>query len=184
MVAKIRKSKKAITLVLLRNAVAALSERNGSSAQSIFNYLVWERQVNSEARKQAVLAIKKAVEAGVLVKKSGGGFVVPRSQLTSEPVRESGTHEVGRTEKRAVNESWKKATQLHRGEQKKRKTRKSKAHRWSKARKSCKKVQTFPESYARTSAKSRKPEVNNAKPAQKIWAVPQRKCTFGVRYTC
>ena len=177
--------------MVLRNAVAALSERNGSSAQSIFNYLVWERQVNSEARKQAVLAIKKAVEAGVLVKKSGGGFVVSRSQLTSKPVRESETHEASNTRKHAVNESSKKAVRVLRSEKKKRKTHKSKARRWSKARKSSKKVQIFPKSITRTPAKSRKPGVNrkpksanNAKRVQKMWAVPQRKCTVGVRYTC
>ena len=191
MVAEVRKSKRVITFVLLRNAVAALSERNGSSAESIFNYLVWERQVNSEARKQAVLVIKKAVKAGILVKKSGGGFVVPKNQSNSNPVRESETHEVSRTEERAMNELSKKATRVFRGEKKKRKRRKSKARRWSKARKSSKKVQTFPTSPARTPAQSRKTDVNhkpksanNGKPVQKIWAVPQRKCTVGVRYKC
>ena len=182
MVATVRKSKKVITLVQLREAVSALSERNGSSAQSIFNYLVWERQANSEAWKQAIWAMKEAVKAGVLVRKNGRGFLVPKNQFASKPARERRMGTVKKSSKIA-------ATPASRGGVKK--LRKSKARRWSKVRKSPRKVQTFPTSPAREPVKLRQRKVNdkpksasNVKPVTRLSsAVPQkRKCTVGIRY--
>ena len=181
MVAKVRKSKKVVTVALVRDAVAALSERNGSSVKSILNYLVWKRQANSGARKQVVLAIRKAVKAGVLVKKSGKGFVVSGNQLASKPARKGGKRKARRARKRTTKKSSKKSTRArrHRHGQKKRKSSKV-----QKVRKLSKKVQTFSTSVARKPVKSRKPKsANNAKPAPKMSARPRRMCTTGVRYT-
>lgn len=176
MVAKVRKSKKSVAVTLVRDAVAALSERNGSSVKSVFNYLVWNRQASSGARKQVVVAIRKAVKAGVLVKKSGKGFVVSRK--ASKPTRESGKR---KTKKRAARKVSKKSSRARRRRtgQKKRKARKS-----SKRRKSSKKVKKSSAKRARKPVKSRKPKsASNAKPLPKRSARPRRKCTIGIRYT-
>ncbi|CAB4016883.1 ---NA--- [Paramuricea clavata] len=190
MVAKVRKSKKVVTVALVRDAVAALSERNGSSVKSVLNYLVWKRQVNSGARKQVVLAIRKAVKAGVLVKKSGKGFVVSGNKLASKPATKGGKRKARRARKRTTKKSSKKSTRARRrrGGPKKRKARKS--SKVQKVRKLSKKVQTSSTSVARKPVKSgkrkvnRKPKsANNAKSAPKMSARPRRMCTTAVRYT-
>jgi hypothetical protein len=179
MVAKVRKSKKVVTVALVRDAVAALSERNGSSVKSILNYLVWKRQANSGARKQVVLAIRKAVKAGVLIKKSGKGFVVSGNQLASKPARKGGKRKaseeahnekiVEEIDSRAPSSWW---------------PEKAQTSKVQKVRKLSKKVQTSSTSVARKPVKSRKPKsANNAKPAPKMSARPRRMCTTGVRYT-
>ena len=176
MVAKVRKSKKSVSVALVRDAVAALSERNGSSVKSIFNYLVWNRQAGSGARKQVIVAIRKAVKAGVLTKKSGKGFVA--SGKASKPTKRSVKR---KTKKRAARKVSKKSSRARRrrGVQKKRKARKS-----SKRRKSSKKVKKSSVKRARKLVKPRKPKsANNAKPLPKMSARPRRKCTIGIRYT-
>ena len=184
MVVKVRKSKKVVTVALVRDAVAALSERNGSSVKSIFNYLVWERQANSDARKQVVLAIRKAAKAGVLVRKNGKGFVVPENQLSSKPARKSGKRKASE-KRRTLKKSSSRSTRARRAGQIKRKARKS-----SKVRKLPKKVETSFTSVARKPVWSRKGNVsrkrksaNSAKSAPKMSARSRRKCTVGVRYT-
>ena len=181
MVAKVRKSKKLVTVAQVRDAVAALSERNGSSVKSIFNYLVWKRQANSGARKQVVLTIAKAVKAGALVKKSGKGFTVAGNQPASRPGRKIVKRKSKRAKRRGAKKSSKRSIRARRRRQTKRKALKKKA------RKASKKASTA----VRKPVKSRKRKVNkkaksviNAKPVlMKRSKPPRRKCTIGVRYT-
>ena len=187
MVAKVRESKKLVTVAIVRDAVVALSERNGSNVKSIFNYLVWKRQVNSGARKQVVLAIGKAVKAGVLVKR-GKMFVVS----AKKSAKRAGKGKV----KRAKKANGKKASKKSRGSRRRRGQKKRKSLK-KKARKSAKKTQRSSKKVARKPAKSRKPvkarkgkanrkpkSANYAKPAPvKMSTRPQRRCTIGVHYT-
>ena len=184
MVVEVRKSKKTVSVALVRDAVAALSERNGSSIKSIFNYLVWSRQANSGAHKQVVLAIRKAVKTGVLVRKSGKGFVVSRKQLASKSGKRSSKR---KTKKRAARKASQKSSRArgHRRGQKKRKARKS-----SKRRKSSKKIKRSSAKVARKRAPSqkrkdnRKPKsANYARPLPIMSARHRRKCTIGIKYS-
>ena len=181
MVAKLRKSKKTVSVALVRDAVSALSERNGSSIKSIFNYLVWSRQANSGAHKQVVLAIRKAVKTGVLVRKSGKGLVVSRKHLASKSGKRGSKR---KTKKRAARKASQKSSRARRG-QKKRKARKS-----SKRRISSKKIKRSSAKVARKRAASQKRK-DNGKPKRATYAKPlpimslrqRRKCTIGIKYS-
>lgn len=179
MVIKVRKTKKTVSVALVRDAVAALSERNGSSIKSIFNYLVWSRQANSGAHKQVVLAIRKAVKTGVLVRKSGKGFVVSRKQLASKSGKRSSSKR--KTKKRAARTASQKSSRARRRRQ---------AQKKRKARKSSKKIKRSSAKVARKRAASHKRK-GNRKPKSASYAKPppitsarrRRKCTIGVKYS-
>ena len=184
MVAKLRKSKKTVSVALVRDAVAALSERNGSSIKSIFNYLVWNRQANSGAHKQVVLAIRKAVKTGVLVRKSGKGLVVSRKHLASKSGKRSSKRKIKKRAARKASQKSSRARRRRQG-QKKRKARK-----FSKRRISSKKIKRSSAKVARKRAASQKRK-DNGKPKRATYAKPlpimslrqRRKCTIGIKYS-
>lgn len=173
MVVQVRKSKKVVTVALVRDAVAALSERNGSNIKSIFNYLVWQRQANSGARKQVILALRKAIESRILAKR-GKVFVVPKNRLALTPSRESGNRKARHLRKRTSTLS-KQLSLSHRFRDEKN------------VRQSSKRVQTPTSTVARKSLRSNETELNsknaNVESALKFSTRPRRKCVIIVRYT-
>lgn len=180
MLAKKRSLRRSVNTAMIEEAVAALSERNGSTAKSIFNYLVKTNGVHPSARAEVSLFIGRAVKNGALVMKLPNTFVVPAAKLSSKG-RKRKTRRVKR----------KSATKIRRSAGKKRKQLKKKRSTKRRARVVRKKAQKKSQKKAQKKRSVRRknrvsaPKVAKrvAVPARRKTGRPVRKCTLGIVYS-
>ena len=178
-----------VTTSMIQEAVAALSERNGSSAKSIFNYLVKTNRVRATSRAEVSLFIGRAVKAGSLAMKLPNTFVIPTRKLSSKKAGPSKGRK--RKTRRVKRKSAKKMAKRRRRRSagKKRKQLKKKRSTKKRARVVRKKTQKKSQKKRRVRrkihgvpAKARvaKPV---AVPARRTTGRPVRKATLGIVYT-
>ncbi|XP_028408070.1 late histone H1-like [Dendronephthya gigantea] len=154
-------SKKSVSIEMVKQAVAALGDRNGSTINAIFNYLVRTKKVSAASRTLVILALGRACRDGSMAKKAPGTFVLQAGgkRKAASPKRRK------RKAKRARKSRAKSASKKRR-RQRKRKNLKKKAKR------STKKRSRKP---ARKSMKKSRKARRSRKPAQKAFRRPAAK---------
>ena len=122
-------SKKSVSIEMVREAVAALGDRNGSTINAILNYLVRTKKVSPTSRTLVILAIGRACREGSMAKKSPNTFVLRAGgkRKASSPKRRK------RKAKRARKSRAKSASKRRR-RQRKRRNLKKKGKRSTKRR--------------------------------------------------
>ncbi|XP_046852814.1 sperm-specific H1/protamine-like protein type 2 [Xenia sp. Carnegie-2017] len=146
-------AKKSVNIEMVKDAVAALRERNGSTINAILNYLVRTKQVSRSSRTLVILAIGRACREGSMAKKSPNTFVlkeIGRRKVSSPKQRK-------RKAKRAKKRTTKSAAKRRRRQRKRKGSRKPKRGTKRRNRKATRKTRKPRRSRKATPAKFRKP---------------------------
>ena len=151
--------KKSVSIEMVRGAVAALGDRNGSTINAIFNYLVRTKKVSPNSRTLVILAVGRACREGSMAKRSPKNFVLQAGGKRKSPKRGK------RKAKRARKSTAKSAGKRRRRRQRKRRSLKKKAKRSTKRRN---------RKAARKTKKTRKAR-RSRKPASKAYKRPAAK---------
>ena len=154
-------SKKSVSIEMVKQAVAALGDRNGSTINAIFNYLVRTNKVSQSSRTLVILALGRACREGSMAKKAPNTFVLQAGgkRKVSSPKRRK------RKGKRARKSTAKSASKRRR-RQRKRRNLKKKTKRSAKRRN---------RKTARKSAKKTRKARRSRKPAAKAFKRPAAK---------
>ena len=168
-------AKKSVSIEMVKQAVAALGDRNGSTINAIFNYLVRTNKVTQSSRTLVILALGRACREGSMAKKAPNTFVLQAGgkRKVSSPKRRK------RKGKRARKSTARSASKRRRRQRKRRNLKKTKrsAKRRSRktARKSAKKT--------RKARRSQKPAKAYKRPAAKpLRRRPVRKAARRINY--
>ena len=153
-------SKKSVSIEMVKQAVAALGDRNGSTINAIFNYLVRTNKVSASSRTLVILALGRACRDGSMAKKAPGTFV-----LQAGGKRKAASPKRRKRKAKRARKSRAKSASKRRRRQTKRKNLKKKTKR------STKKRSRKP---ARKSAKKSK-KARSGKPARKAFKRPVAK---------
>ena len=174
-----------VTTSMIQEAVAALSERNGSSAKSIFNYLVKTNRVRATSRAEVSLFIGRAVKAGSLAMKLPNTFVIPatkkaspskgRKRKTRRVKRKSAKKMAKRRRRRSAGKKRKQLKKKRSTKKRARVVRKKTQKKSQKKRRVRRKIHGVP-----AKARVAKPV---AVPARRTTGRPVRKATLGIVYT-
>ncbi|CAB4008387.1 ---NA--- [Paramuricea clavata] len=169
-------AKKSVSIEMVKEAVAALGDRNGSTINAIFNYLVRTKKVSQSSRTLVILAIGRACREGSMAKKSPKSFVLRAGgkRKASSPKRRK------RKAKRARKSTAKKSASKRRRRQRKRRTLKKKAKRSTKRR--SRKTASKSAKKTRKARRSQKPKAFKRPAAKTMRGRPVRRAARRINY--
>lgn len=151
-------SKQSVSIDMVKEAVMALGDRNGSTIKSILNFLMRNMKVKQSSRTLVILAIGRAVRAGILAKKLPNTFVIrdPSAKTKGVTPMKSRKRKAKRSKKISVKS----------GKKRRRRNRKRTTLKKVKSRKSMKKRRNrrkaAKKSKARRSRKTKKTTVQSS----------------------
>ena len=167
-------NKKGVSIEMVKQAITALGDRNGSSIKAIFNWLVSNKKVSASSRTLVILAIGRGVRDGTIAKKTPKTFVVRvgGAKRKASPKKRSKRSRKSSAKKTSKRRGQKKRKSL----KKKRKSTKRKSAK--KSKRSAKKTQR--KQKAKRSRKTKK--TARPQPAMTKSRRPLRKAARGKSY--
>lgn len=169
-------AKKSVSIQMVREAVAALGDRNGSTIKEIFSYLVRTKKVSLSSRTLVILAIGRACREGSMAKKLPNTFV-----LKAGGKRKASPKRRKRRTKRARKSTAKTAGKRRRRRQRKRRNLKKKTKRSTK-RRGRKTARKAPKKARKARSRRAKPKAYKRPGAQSIRRRPVRKAARRINY--